>query len=222
MEPAGARAARHFYRAIGLPKSAIHQPDGARKWFVQHPDRKEEALQLLENYPTLKPLINRETLAFQPKSFHKIKCHVVYHDLDEFQQHLAKLRPATRYPKLPLISGARGLYLHKTFCLCCRINFGHHKELKQHLETHHKKMMAVFEEIGQLPPQPPAASPMDNPEQFLQEATNKELAASQLRLYQRDTDRQMAKRFWNLQVRPDPLPVSSSQSTTDSDSSDLD
>ena len=232
VEPAGARAARHFYRAIGLPKYAIDQPDGARKWFVQHPDRKEEALQRLEHYPTLKPLINRETLAFQPKSFHKIKCHVVYHDLDDFQEHLAKLRPAARYPKLPLTRDARGLYLHKTFCLCCRINFGHHKELKQHLETHHKKMMAVFEEIGQLPPQPPAASPMDNPEQFLQEASNKELAASQLRLYQRDTDRQLAKRFWNLQVQPDPLPVSNSesstgqsttgQSTTDSDSSDLD
>lgn len=217
VEPAGARAARHFYRAIGLPKSAIHQPDGARKWFVQHPDRKAEALQLLEHYPALKPLINRETLAFQPKSFHKIKCHVVYHDLDDFQQHLAQLRPATRYPKLPLISGARGLYLHKTFCLCCRINFGHYKELKQHLETHHKKMMAVFEEIGQLPPQPPAASPMDNPEQFLQEASNKELAASQLRLYQRDTDRQLAKRFWNLQVQPDPLPVSNSESSNCSD-----
>ena len=223
VEPAGARAARHFYRAVGLPKYAIDQPDGARKWFVQHPDRKEEALQRLENYPGLKPLINRETLAFQPRSFHKIKCHVIYHDLDDFQQHLARLRPATRYPKLPLTRDARGLYLHKTFCLCCRINFGHHKELKQHLETHHDKMLAVFKEIDQLPPQPPASSPMDSPEQFLQDASNKELAASQLRLYQRDTDRQMAKRFWNLQVRPDPPPpVSSSQSTTDSDSSDLD
>ena len=222
VEPAGARAARHFYRAVGLPKYAIDQPDGARKWFVQHPERKEEALQRLENYPGLKPLINRETLAFQPKSFHKIKCHVVYHDLDDFQQHLARLRPATRYPKLPLTRDARGLYLHKTFCLCCRINFGHHKELKQHLQTHHDNMLAVFKEIDQLPPQPPAASPMDNPEQFLQDASNKELAASQLRLYQRDTDRQMAKRFWYLQVRPDPTPVSNSQSTTDSDSSDLD
>ena len=222
VEPAGARAARHFYRAVGLPRYAISQPDGARKWFVQHPDRKEEALQLLENYPRLKPLINRETLAFQPKSFQKIKCHVVYHDLNDFQKHLAKLRPATRYPKLPLTSDVRGLYLHKTFCLCCRINFGHHKELQQHLQTHNDKMLAVFKEIDQLPPQPPAASPMDTPEQFLQDATNKELAASQLRLYQRDTDRQMAKRFWNLQVRPDPPPVSSNLGTTGSDSSDED
>ena len=219
VEPAGARAARHFYRAVGLPKYAIQQPDGARKWFVQHPDRKEEALQLLENYPGLKPLINRETLAFQPKSFQKIKCHVVYHDLNDFQKHLARLRPATRYPKLPLTSDVRGLYLHKTFCLCCRINFGHNKELKQHLQTHNDKMLAVFKEIDQLPPQPPAASPMDTPEQFLHDATNKELAASQLRLYQRDTDRQMTKRFWNLQVRPAPPPVSS---TSDSDSSDED
>ena len=142
---------------------------------------------------------------------------MVYHDLDDFQEHLVRLRPMTRYPKLPLTSDAQGLYLHKTFCLCCRINFGHAPELREHLETHNKKMLAVFQEVDQLPLQPPAVSPMDNPEQFLQDATNKDLAASQLRLYQRDMDRQIEQRFWDLKVQPKPPSPPDDESRTDSE-----
>ena len=223
VEPAGGSAARHFYRAAGLPGYAVKQPDGARKWFAQHPDRKEQALRLLDNYPGLKPLIDRESLDFLPRSFQKIKCRVIYHDLDDFQEHLVKLRPTIRHPKLPLTSDTRGLYLHKTFCLCCRINFGHTRELQKHLDTHNDKMLAVFKEIDQLPLKPPAATPMDDPVQFLQDTTNKDLAASRLRLYQRDMDKQLEKRFWDLKVQPtQPCPPASDDaSTTDSDNFSL-
>ena len=219
VEPAGGRAARHFYRAAGVPEYAVSQPDGPGNWFAQHPERKKEALQLLNNYPVLKPLIDRKTMIFWPRSYEKIKCRVVYHDLDDFQEHLVRLRPTIRYPKLPLTSDAKGLYLHKTFCLCCRINFGHAPELREHLKTHNDKMLAVFQEVDQLPLQPPAASPMDDPEQFLQDATNKDLAASQLRLYQRDMNKQIEKRFWDLKVQPKPPspPESDDESGTDSD-----
>ncbi len=203
-EPAGMNAARHFYRAAGLPDHLVRQRDGGKRWFALHPDRKEDALQLLNNYPQLKPLINGETLAFEPKSYRRIKCRVIYHDLDDFQEHLSKLRPNIRYPKLPLTGNTRGLYLHKTFCLCCRINFGHSKELEAHLQTHNDKMQAVFKEIERLPPKPPTPSPMDDSVQFLRDASNKALAASQLRLYERDMDKQLNKHFWHLKASPSP------------------
>lgn len=91
------------------------------------------------------------------------------------------------------------------------------------MEIHNDKMLAVFKEVDQLPLTPPAATPMDDPVQFLQDTTNKDLAASRLRLYQRDMDRQLEKRFWDLKVQPTrPCPPASDDaSTTDSDNFSL-
>ena len=42
----------------------------------------------------------------------------------------------------------KGLFLHKTFCLACRTNFGQKRELQAHLKaTHQAAMEKTFESI---------------------------------------------------------------------------
>ena len=106
-----------------------------------------------------------------------------------FQEHLGRLGFNVKSPRLPINKSDFGLYLHKTFCLCCRINFGQPKELKEHLKVHHKKMVADFARIE--------ASPLSAPDNtgLSIDSESHSLAESRLRLQQRDLNVQMEKLF---------------------------
>ena len=187
-EADGESAARHFYQSVGVPKSVINSKNVA-KWFSGHPVCKKKAVESLEKYPDIKHLVDKESLEFHPKSFKKIRCQVVYHDLDMFQEHLGRLGFNVKAPRLPINNSDCGLYLHKTFCLCCRINFGQPKELKEHLKVHHKKMEAAFARIKASPLSAPAGAGDNAGLSF--DAENNSLAESRMRLQQRDLNVQM-------------------------------
>ena len=191
-EADGESAARHFYQSVGVPKWVINSKNVA-KWFSGHPACKKKAVESLGKYPSIKHLVDKESLEFRPKSFKKIQCQVVYHDLDMFQDHLGRLGFNVKAPRLPINKSDCGLYLHKTFCLCCRINFGQPKELKEHLKVHHKKMEAVFARVKASPLSAPASALDHTGLSF--DAENNSLAESRLRLQQRDLNVHVEKLF---------------------------
>ena len=188
----GESAARHFYQSVGVPEWVVNSKN-VSKWFSGHPACKKKAVESLEKYSSIKHLVDKESLEFHPKSFKKVQCQVVYHDLDTFQDHLGKLGFNVKSPRLPINKSDCGLYLHKTFCLCCRINFGQPKELKEHLKVHHRKMEAVFAQIGASPPAVPVSATDHTGLPF--DSENNSLAESRLRLRQRDLNVQMEKLF---------------------------
>ena len=191
-EAVGESAARHFYQSVGVPKCVINRKN-VSEWFSGHPGCKKKAVESLEKYPGIKHLVDKESLEFHPKSFKKIQCQVVYHDLDMFQEHLGRLGFNAKAPRLPINKSDNGLYLHKTFCLCCRINFGQPKELKEHLKVHDKKMVAAFARIKASPLSAPVSTENNSGLSF--DAENNSLAESRLRLQQRDLHVQMEKLF---------------------------
>ena len=193
-EAEGENAARHFYQSVGVPKGIVNRKNVAG-WFAGHPPCKKKAVESLNKYRGIKHLVDKETLEFRPKSFKKIKCEVVYHDLDKFQEHLGKLGFNVKSPRLPLSKSDHGLYLHKTFCLCCRMNFGQPKELKKHLRGHQKKMEAVFAQIEKSPPAVRGDSAL-----FLPDSKNNALAGLQLCLHQQGLNVQLEELFKGLAV----------------------
>ena len=194
-EADGESAARHFYQSVGVPKWVINSKN-VSTWFSGHPACKKKAVESLENYSSIKHLVDKESLEFHPKSFKKIQCQVVYHDLDKFQEHLGRLGFDVKSPRLPINKSDCGLYLHKTFCLCCRINFGQPKELKEHLKVHHQKMVAAFARIEASPLSEPVST-TDNAGLSFDSESNAP-AESRLPLQQRDLNVQMEKLFKEL------------------------
>lgn len=193
-EAEGARAARHFYQTVGVPEFIINSNNVA-EWFVSHPSGKKKAVEMLGKYAEIKHLIDKETLEFRPRSFKEISCEVVYHDLDNFQEHLGKVQFHDKSPGLPLNESDNGRYLHRTFCLCCRINFGQQKELKEHLKIHHEKMEAAFAQIEKK-----NLAVRDDSILLLPDSENNALADLQLRLHQQGLDVQLPELFKDLAV----------------------
>ena len=193
-EAEGARAARDFYQTVGVPEFIINSNNVA-EWFVSHPSCKKIAVEVLGEYAEIKHLIDKETLEFRPRSFKEISCEVVYHDLDNFQEHLGKVRFHDKSPGLPLNESDNGRYLHRTFCLCCRINFGQQKELKEHLKIHHEKMEATFAQIEKK-----NLTVRDDSMLLLPDSENNALADLQLRLHQQGLDVQLQELFKDLAV----------------------
>ena len=193
-EAEGARAARHFYQTVGVPEFIVNSNNVA-EWFVSHPSCKKKAVAVLGKYAEIKHLIDKETLEFRPRSFKEISCEVVYHDLDNFQEHLGKVRFHDKSPGLPLNESDNGRYLHRTFCLCCRINFGQHKELKEHLKIHQEKMEAAFAQIEKK-----NLAVRDDSMLLLPDSENNALADLQLRLHQQGLDVQLQELFKDLAV----------------------
>ena len=193
-EGEGENAVRHFYQSVGMPKCVVNSKNVA-KWFAGHPPCKKKAVELLEKYPKISHLIDKETLEYRPRSFRKIRCEVVYHDLDKFQGHLSKLGFNVKSPRLPLHKSDHGLYLHKTFCLCCRINFGQPAELKQHLKSHQEKMEATFAQIENSPPPVREGSALFVPD--LDDNARAELPSG---LHQQDVNVQLEELFTDLAV----------------------
>ena len=193
-EGEGANAVRHLYQSVGMPKCVVNSQNVA-KWFAGHPPCKKKAVELLEKYPKISHLVDKETLEYRPRSFRKIRCEVVYHDLDKFQNHLSKLGFNVKSPRLPLHKLDRGLYLHKTFCLCCRINFGQPAELKQHLKIHQEKMEAIFTQIENSPPPVREGSAL-----FVPDSDNNARAELLSGLHQQDVNAQLEELFTDLAV----------------------
>lgn len=193
-EGEGENAVRHFYQSVGMPKSVVNGKNVA-KWFAGHPPCKKKAVELLEKYPKISHLVDKETLEYRPRSFRKIRCEVVYHDLDKFQNHLSKLGFNVRSPRLPLFKSDHGLYLHKTFCLCCRINFGQPAELKQHLKIHQEKMEAIFAQIENSPPPVREGSAL-----FVPDSDDNARAELPSGLHQQDANAQLEEQFTDLAV----------------------
>lgn len=193
-EATGASAARHFYQTVGVPESIVNSNNVA-KWFANHPSCKKKAVELLGKYSKINHLIDKETLEFRPRSFKKISCDVVYHDLDQFQKHLGKVRFHVKSPGLPLKKSDHGRYLHRTFCMCCRVNFGQHKELKEHLKIHQEKMEAAFAQIEKK-----NLAGRDDSMLLLPDSENNALADLQLRLHQQGQDVQLQELFKDLAV----------------------
>ena len=193
-EGEGENAVRHFYQSVGMPKSVVNSKNVA-KWFAGHPPCKKKAVELLDKYPKISHLVDKETLEYRPRSFRKIRCEAVYHDLDKFQNHLSKLGFNVRSPRLPLHKSDHGLYLHKTFCLCCRINFGQPAELKQHLKIHQQKMEAIFAQIENSPPPVREGSAL-----FVPDSDNNARAELPSGLHQQDVNAQLEELFTDLAV----------------------
>ena len=194
-EGEGENAVRHLYQSVGVPKCVVNSKNVA-KWFAGHPPCKKKAVELLEKkYLKISHLVDKETLEYRPKSFRRIRCEVVYHDLDKFQNHLSKLGFNVKSPRLPLHKSDRGLYLHKTFCLCCRINFGQPAELREHLKIHQEKMEASFAQIARSPQQVREGSAL-----FVPDSENNARAELLSGLHQQDVNVQLEELFTDLAV----------------------
>ena len=98
----------------------------------------------------IRSLFKSGTLEFEePRSLKAIPCQRIYHNIESFNKHLSDLAVGKDNNFVPLSSKkVKGLYLHKTFCLACRTNFGQKRELKAHIKaTHQATMEKTFEGI---------------------------------------------------------------------------
>ena len=120
-------------------------------WFNKNPEQADAAVNDLQGRPQLvKSLFKPGTLEFAtPKTLQAIPCQVIYHDIESFNKHLHALATKKNNNFVPLDNKkVKGLYLHKTFCLACRTNFGQMRELQAHLqETHQAFMDKTFASI---------------------------------------------------------------------------
>ncbi|WP_422133721.1 hypothetical protein [Endozoicomonas sp. ALD040] len=120
-------------------------------WFDKNPEQAAAAVSYLQKKPQeTRSLFKPDTLqSATPKSFKAIPCQEVYHNIESFNKHLHDLAAGKDNNFIPLDKRKmKGLYLHKTFCLACRTNFGQKRELQAHLkETHQASMEKTFERI---------------------------------------------------------------------------
>ena len=97
-----------------------------------------------------KSLFKTGTLEFRaPVTLKAIPCQMIYHDIKSFNKHLYDLAAGKDNNYVPVdLQKVKGLFLHKTFCLACRTNFGQKRELQAHLKaTHQATMEKTFESI---------------------------------------------------------------------------
>ncbi|USE37156.1 hypothetical protein [Endozoicomonas sp. SCSIO W0465] len=129
-------------------------------WFAKNPKQAEAAVNDLQDKPQLvKSLFTPGTLEFAtPKTLAAIPCQIIYHDIESFNKHLHALATKKKSNFVPLDNKkVKGFYLHKTFCLACRTNFGQRRELQAHLQaTHQATMDKTFASIR-------AHEPIDEP-----------------------------------------------------------
>lgn len=147
-------------------------------WFDKNPEQAAAAVNDLQDRPQLvKSLFKPGTLEFAiPKTLAAIPCQVIYQDIESFNKHLNALATRKKNNFVPLDNKkVKGLYLHKTFCLACRTNFGQRRELQAHLQATHQatmdKTFASIRAMGHEPTDEPAPinaldSPIENREQI--------------------------------------------------------
>ena len=120
-------------------------------WFNKHPKHAASAVDHLQGKPQeVRSLFMTGTLEFKtPVTFKAIPCQIIYHDIKSFNKHLYDLAAGKDNNFVPVdLQKVKGLYLHKTFCLACRTNFGQKRELQAHLKaTHQATMEKTFESI---------------------------------------------------------------------------
>ena len=120
-------------------------------WFDKNPEHSANAVDQLQGKPQeIRSLFKSGTLEFEePRSLKAIPCQRIYHNIESFNKHLSDLAVGKDNNFVPLSSKkVKGLYLHKTFCLACRTNFGQKRELKAHIQaTHQATMEKTFEGI---------------------------------------------------------------------------
>ena len=120
-------------------------------WFNKHPKHAATAIDHLQGKPQeTKSLFKTGTLEFRaPVTLKAIPCQMIYHDIKLFNKHLYDLAAGKDNNYVPVdLQKVKGLFLHKTFCLACRTNFGQKRELQAHLKaTHQATMEKTFESI---------------------------------------------------------------------------
>ena len=157
-EPAGLRKYNKVLRKLYKTHSDNAPPrlstDEILDWFYKNPEPAANAVDQLQGKPQeIRSLFKSGTLEFEePMSLKAIPCQRIYHNIESFNKHLSDLAAGKDNNFVPLSSKkAKGLYLHKTFCLACRTNFGQKRELKAHLTTHQAAMEKTFESIRAIP-----------------------------------------------------------------------
>lgn len=156
-EPAGKqkynKVLRRLYKAHAENPHARVKTSEILEWFDQNPQHKASALAHVSSSQEIKSIFKSGTLEFEtPRSFKAIPCQRIYHDIETFNDHLCDLATRKDNNFVPVNQKkVKGLYLHKTFCLACRTNFGQKRELKAHLTTHQEAMEKTFESIRAIP-----------------------------------------------------------------------
>ena len=154
-EPAGQRkynnALRQLYNShADNPLSRISTVE-ILDWFNKHPEHAATAVDHLQVKPQeVRSLFKTGTLEFKtPVTLKAIPCQMIYHDIKSFNKHLYDLAAGKDNNYVPVdLQKVKGLFLHKTFCLACRTNFGQKRELQAHLKaTHQATMEKTFESI---------------------------------------------------------------------------
>lgn len=120
-------------------------------WFNKHPEHAATAVDHLQGKSKeVRSLFKTGTLEFKtPVTLKAIPCLRIYHDIKLFNKHLYALAAGKHNNFVPVeLQKVKGLYLHKTFCLACRTNFGQKRELQAHLKaTHQATMEKTLESI---------------------------------------------------------------------------
>ena len=154
-EPAGQRkynrVLRQLYEAhAAFPLSRISTVE-IIDWFNKHPAHTATAVDRLQGKTQeTRALFKTGTLEFKtPVTLKAIPCQMIYHDIKSFNKHLYDLAAGKDNNFVPVdLQKVKGLFLHKTFCLACRTNFGQKRELQAHLKaTHQAAMEKTFESI---------------------------------------------------------------------------
>ena len=132
-------------------------------WFNKHPEHAVTAVDYLQGKSQeVMSLFKTGTLEFKaPVTLKAIPCQRIYHNIESFNKHLYALAAGKHNNFVPVdLQKVKGLYLHKTFCLACRTNFGQKRELQAHLKATHQATMEKtlesirtnqFEPTGTLP-----------------------------------------------------------------------
>lgn len=206
-EPVGQReykkVMRQLYKTHADNASTRISDKEILEWFNKNPESKAAAISTLANQlpQQTKSLFKPETLELNtPTTFRAIPCQKIYHDIESFNKHLYALAIQKNNNFIPLKNrSVKGLYLHKTFCLACRTNFGQQRELKAHIETTHQaNMKATFDRIHTIKPDPTEAPTlMTDPESFIQSMENPSQAFQLLPI---DQQSQVITRFENESV----------------------
>ena len=166
-EPAGLRkynkVLRKLYKTHSDNASPRLSTDEILDWFYKNPEHAANAVDQLQSKPQeIRSLFESGSLEFEePMSLKAIPCQRIYHNIESFNKHLSDLAAGKDNNFVPLSSKkVKGLYLHKTFCLACRTNFGQKRELKAHIKaTHQATMEKTFEGIRAATEHEPISGP---------------------------------------------------------------
>ena len=166
-EPAGLRKYNKVLRKLYKTHSDNTSPQLSTAeildWFDKNPEHAANAVDQLQGKPQeIRSLFKSGTLEFEePISLKAIPCQRIYHNIESFNKHLSDLAVGKDNNFVPLSSKkVKGLYLHKTFCLACRTNFGQKRELKAHIQaTHQATLEKTFEGIRAATEHEPISGP---------------------------------------------------------------